>query len=156
MYQPGTRNWRVLPRMPGSLGLFPSGTTKTTVPQPSTVCTGEWLLSRNIHIWCISAELRVLSFPFPSISHSLGERRRCAFNSAVQMIALMPGVRQYLKQLCSRCDINEAPLPLHRALYKQLEELAVALVAHKPTTLETLLKALDKSPDLCNMAQRVG
>lgn len=72
------------------------------------------------------------------------------------MIALMPGVRQYLKQLCSRCDAKLLPLALHRALYEQIEELAAALVARKSATVDTLMKALDKSPVLCNMAKRVG
>ena len=134
--------------MPGSLGLFPSGTTGTTIPHPSIVCTGEWLLSQNIHT---SAELRVLSFPFPSISHSLGGHRRCAFNSAIQIIAVMPDVRDYLKQLCSA-----ATLPLHKALSKQLEDLATALAARKVATLDRFMTALDEIPGLKSMAQRVG
>ena len=99
----------------------------------------------------MSAELRVLSSTLSAIYILLGEYRRCAFNSAVQLMALMPGVRKYLKQLCSSGD---DALKLHRALDKQLDELAAAIEAKKVALLDGFMSALDKVAGLCNMAQR--
>ena len=63
----------------------------------------------------------------------------------------MPGIEKYLKQLCSSDD---AALPLHRALDKQLDELAATTEAKKVAVLEGVMSALDKMAGLCNMAQR--
>ena len=132
--------------MPGSPGLLRCGTTNRTRQTLCTAYTGEHLLSRNIHT---SAELRVLSSPLPF--HLLGEHRRCAFNSAVQLMARMPDISKYLKKLCSSdCDA----LTLHRALDKQLDGLAAAIEAKKVAFLDELMSALDKVAGLRNFAQR--
>ena len=104
--------------------------------------------SQNIPV---SAELRVLSSPRLAIYHLLGEHRRCAFNSAVQLIAVMPGLKKYLEQLCNNGD---DALTLHRALVKQLDKLAVATAAKKGAMLDEFLAVLDKVDGLCNIAQR--
>ena len=134
--------------MPGSPGLLRFGTTKWPGQTHCTACTGEHLHSRNIHI---SAELRVLSSPLPAIYNLLGEYRRCAFNSVVQLMALMPGVNHYLKQLCSS---GGDALTLHKALNKQLDELAAATEAKKVAVLDSFMSALDKVAGLSGITQR--
>ena len=66
-------------------------------------------------------------------------------------MALMPGVKQYLKQLCSSGD---GALTLHRALDKQLDELTAASQAKKAAVLDGFMAALDKVAGLCNMTRR--
>ena len=63
----------------------------------------------------------------------------------------MPGISKYLKKLCSS---DGDALTLHRALDKQLDELAAATEAKKVPVLDDLLSALDKVAGLCKFAQR--
>ena len=88
-----------------------------------------------------SAELRVLSSILLISLSGSGEHCRCGFNSAVQLIAVLPDVRAYLNQLCRSCD---GSLMLHRALEKQLAELAAAYAADEVASLDGFLSALDK------------
>ena len=81
----------------------------------------------------------------------LGRYRRCAFNSAVQLMALMPGISKHLKQLCSS---GADALTLHKALDKQLDELATAAETKKPAMLDGFLAAMDKVAGLSEMVQR--
>ena len=63
----------------------------------------------------------------------------------------MPGLHTYLKQLCSNGD---DALTLHRALARQLDELAAGATAKKAVVLDDFLAALDKVDGLRNLAQR--
>ena len=66
-------------------------------------------------------------------------------------MSLRPGVDKYLKQLCISDD---DALTLHRALDKQLDELAATTEAKKVAVLDGFMSALDKMAGLCNMAQQ--
>lgn len=78
--------------------------------------------------------------------------RRCALNTAVQMVAAMPGVQAYLQQLCSRG--NSTGLKLHTALREQLERLAVAHREGKATSLVQFLPAMDDVKELSKLCKR--
>ena len=146
MYQCDIQSWR--PKTSGKSSLLLLGITKGTGKTKSTACAGEYLFSRNI---CVPAELRVLSSLLPAVYHLLGKHCRCAFNCAVQKIAVLPDVNKYLKDLCSS---GEDALTLHRALDTQLDELAAAAAGKKSAVLDGFLPALDKVAGLGNIARR--
>ena len=79
------------------------------------------------------------------------DRCRCAFNTAVQVIAVMPRIKDYLKQLSQSCG---NALPLHTALRKQLEELAAAGSSRQVAFIKPFMEAMDSVDTLAAMSKR--
>ena len=86
-----------------------------------------------------------------SCPYLLGDPCRCAVNTAVQIVAVLPGTNLFLQRVCYS---DSELLPLHTALQEQLEELSSAHENHRVTSVEKFLEALDSVPAVSALVVR--